>query len=55
MKWIWTPTSKIVKTSAETKGSLVKNLGSELGNWKKKMIPLMCFWKILRIKKKKII
>ena len=23
--WIWTPTSKIVKTSTEKKGSLVKN------------------------------
>ena len=29
-------TTKIVKTITGKKGSLVKNLGSDLGNWKKK-------------------
>ena len=29
-------TGNIVKTSTGKKGSLVKNLGSDLGNWKKK-------------------
>ena len=36
-------TSKIVKTSTRKKGSLVKNLGSELGNYSLKNVILINF------------